>query len=225
MKQKVLMIVTSHNILGITGKATGLYLPELAHPYEVLVEAGCDITVASPKGGDAPIDPGSITSEIEKYAPLAKNTKALYAIKPEDYDAYMVVGGHGTMWDLAFNADLNRILPAAFSQGKIVAAVCHGPVALTHLKNPDGAFMIRNKRVTGFTNEEEFAAGLTKVMPFLLEDKLIKAGATYLKKPNWAAHVVVDGNLVTGQNPASAKGVGEAMASLLCVAERYTPHV
>ncbi|OFZ70524.1 MAG: hypothetical protein A2Z01_01910, partial [Betaproteobacteria bacterium RBG_16_58_11] len=158
-----------------------MYLPELAHPYEVLVEAGCDITVASPKGGDAPIDPSSITSEIEKYAPLAKNTKALHTIKPEDYDAYLVVGGHGTMWDLAFNADLNRILPAAFAQGKVVAAVCHGPVALTHLKNPDGAFMIRNKKVTGFTNEEEFAAGLTKVMPFLLEDELIKAGATYLK--------------------------------------------
>ncbi|MBI5753230.1 MAG: type 1 glutamine amidotransferase domain-containing protein [Hydrogenophilales bacterium] len=219
MKQKVLMIVTSHNMLGSTGKPTGLYLSELAHPYEVLVEAGCDITVASPKGGDAPIDPGSIASEIEKYALLAKNTKALHTIKPEDYDAYLVVGGHGTMWDLAFNADLNRILPAAFAQGKVVAAVCHGPVALTHLKNPDGAFMIRNKKVTGFTNEEEFAAGLTKVMPFLLEDELIKAGAAYLKKPNWAANVVVDGNLVTGQNPASAKGVGEAVASLLCVEE------
>jgi putative intracellular protease/amidase len=97
--------------------------------------------------------------------------------------------------------------------------VCHGPVALTHLKNPDGAFMIQNKKVTGFTNEEEFAAGLTKVMPFLLENELIKAGAIYLKKPNWAAHVVVDGNLVTGQNPASAKGVGEAVANLLCVEE------
>ena len=219
MKQKVLMIVTSHNIMGSTGKPTGLYLSELAHPYEVLVEAGCDISVASPKGCDAPIDPSSITSELEQYVPLAKNTKALHTIKPQDYDAYFVVGGHGTMWDLAFNADLNRILPSAFAQGKIIAAVCHGPVALTHLVYPNGTFMIQGKKVTGFTNEEEFAAGLTKVMPFLLEDELIKAGAAYSKKPNWAPYVVVDGNLVTGQNPASAKGVGEAVARLLCVEE------
>jgi len=219
MKQKILMIVTSHNILGNTGKPTGFYLSELAHPYEALVDAGCEITVASPKGGDAPIDPTSITPELEKFTPLAKNTRALHTIKPEDYDAYLVVGGHGTMWDLASNVELNRILPVAFLQGKVVAAVCHGPVALTHLKNPDGTFMIRNKEVTGFTNEEEYAAGLTKVMPFLLEDELIKAGATYLKKPNWTANVVVDGTLVTGQNPASAKGVGEAIVNLLCVEE------
>jgi putative intracellular protease/amidase len=218
MTQSVLMIVTSHNALGKTGKPTGLYLSELAHPYEVLVAAGLNIVVASPKGGDAPIDPNSLSPELEKFAPLASGTKALHSVRVEDYDAYLVVGGHGTMWDLAFNTDLERILPAALAQGKVVAAVCHGPVALSHLKNPDGTFVLRHKKVTGFTNDEESAAGLTEAMPFLLEDELIKAGAYYEKKPNWSAHVVVDDNLVTGQNPASAKGVGEAMVNLLCVA-------
>ena len=223
MKKKVLMIVTSHPLLGSTGKPTGLYLSELAHPYDVLLAAGCEIAIASPKGGEAPIDPGSITPELEKYIPLAKNTLALDHIQAEDYDAYFVVGGHGTMWDLAVNTALNRILPSAFAHGKIIAAVCHGPVALAHLTNQDGSNMIRNKKVTGFSNEEESAAGLTQVMPFLLEEALIKAGASYTKKPNWEAHVVVDEHLVTGQNPASAKGVGEAVAALLCQAEKLQP--
>ena len=215
MKKKVLMIVTSHKSLGATGKQTGLYLSELAHPYEVLEEADCEITLASPKGGVAPIDPESLCTEFERFAILATNTKALYTMRAENFDAFVIVGGHGTMWDLAFNSDINRILPRAFSLGKIIAAVCHGPIALTQLKLPDGSYMLKNKKVTGFTNEEEFALGLTKVVPFLLEAELIKAGAIYSKKPNWAAHVVVDGNLVTGQNPASAKWVGEAVASLL----------
>jgi len=224
MKQKVLMIVTSHKALGGTGKSTGLYLSELAHPYEILEDAGCDITLASPKGGIAPIDPRSITPEFERFALLATNTKALHTMKAEHFEAFMIVGGHGTMWDLAFNADINRILPSAFVLGKVVAAVCHGPVALTQLKHADGSFVIKNKKVTGFSNEEEFAMGLTRVVPFLLEEELIKTGAIYSKKPNWAAHVVVDGNLVTGQNPASAKGVGEAIANLLCVTDRqYAP--
>lgn len=220
MRRSVLMIVTSHSSLGSTGKATGFYLPELVHPYEVLVASGCDIGIASPKGGDAPIDPESIEPGMEKYRLLSKNTKPLYSIKPGDFDAYLVVGGHGTMWDLAFNTDLNRILPTAYALGKVIAAVCHGPVALTHLRYPDGTFMIRNKRVTGFSNDEESEAGLAKVVPFLLEDELIKTGATYTKRTNWAEHVVVDGNLITGQNPASAIGVGEAVASLLGIVRR-----
>lgn len=220
MKKKVLMIVTSHKSLGGTGKSTGLYLSELAHPYEVLEEAGCEITLASPKGGVAPIDPDSLCAEFERFALLATNTKALYTMRAENFDAFVIVGGHGTMWDLAFNSDINRILPRAFALGKIIAAVCHGPVALTQLKLPDGSFVLKNKKVTGFTNEEEFAMGLTKVVPFLLEAELIKAGAIFSKKPNWTAHVVIDGNLVTGQNPASAKWVGEAVASLLSVADQ-----
>ena len=217
--KQVLMIVTGHGTLGDTGKATGLYLSELAHPYEVLSKAGHKITIASPAGGNAPIDPKSISPELEPFAHLAKNTKSLHSIGPNEYDAYMVVGGHGAMWDLPENADLQRIIPAAFEQEKIVAAVCHGPAALTKLKNAHGTLMIAGRKVTGFTNEEESTAGLAGVMPFLLEDELRNAGAVYLKAPKWQANIVVDGLLVTGQNPASAKGVGEAVASLLALSE------
>ncbi|OUL30736.1 type 1 glutamine amidotransferase domain-containing protein [Nostoc sp. 106C] len=215
MPKKVLMIVTSHNRLGDTRKPTGLYLSELAHSYEVLSEAGLDITVASPQGKNAPIDLKSLSEEFTLYAKYAKNTLPLKEVKVEDYHAYLIVGGHGTMWDLPANAELQRILPTAYAQNKVVAAVCHGSAALVQLKNPDGNFMIKGKRVTGFTNEEEEAVGLTKVMPFLLEDGLKNAGGEFVKAPNWQANVVVDGCLVTGQNPASTKGVAEAVAKLL----------
>ena len=215
MKKKVLMIVTSNSRLGETGKLTGVYLPELAHPYQVFADAGYKIAVASPLGGDAPIDPGSLSPELEPYLQYAKNTLPLSAIQPGDYDAYFVVGGHGTMWDLSENADLQRILPAAYAQNKIVAAVCHGPAALVNLKDASGNSLLKGKRVAGFTNDEEAAAGLTAVVPFLLQDALVKAGGEYVKAPNWQAHVVVDGKLVTGQNPASAQGVGEEVARLL----------
>lgn len=215
MSKQVLMIVTSHSSLGDTGKQTGLYLSELAHPYEILSKAGFDIRVASPKGKDAPIDPKSLSEEFAPYAKLAKNTLSLKDIKVEDYNAYFVVGGHGVMWDLPHNAELQRILTTAYAQNKVIAAVCHGPAALVQLKNPDGSFTLEGKRVTGFTNDEEEAIGLTQVMPFLLEDGLKNAGGEFVKVPKWQANVVVDDRLVTGQNPASAKGVAEAVVKLL----------
>lgn len=215
MPKQVLMIVTSYSSLGNTGKSTGLYLSELAHPYQVLSLAGFKITVASPNGKDAPIDPKSLSEEFAPYAKLAKNTLSLKDIKVEDYDAYFVVGGHGVMWDLPDHAQLQRILLAAYAQNKVIAAVCHGPAALVRLKNPDGSFTIEGKRVTGFTNDEEEAIGLTQVVPFLLEDGLKNAGGKFVKAPNWQANVVVDDRLVTGQNPASAKGVAEAIIKLL----------
>ena len=215
MSKKILMIVTSHATLGNTGKPTGLYLPELAHPYEVFINAGFEVNVASPLGGEAPVAPESISEELKKYLPLVKNTKALAQINSHDYAAYLVVGGHGTMWDLPGNSELQRILPQAYTHKKIIAAVCHGPAALVGLKNENGEPMIQNKKLTGFTNEEEDATGLTATMPFLLEDELRYAGAEFAKADNWQANIVVDGTLVTGQNPASAKGVAEAMVSLL----------
>ncbi len=215
MSKKILMIVTSHATLGDTGKPTGLYLPELVHPYEVFIKAGFDVKVASPLGGKAPVAPESVSEELKKYLPLVNNTMPLARINPHDYDAFFTVGGHGTMWDLPGNADLQRILPLAYAQEKIVAAVCHGPAALVGLKNSDGQPMIHNKRVTGFTNDEEAAAGLSAAMPFLLETELKNNGGTFVHANNWAVNVVVDGTLVTGQNPASAKGVAEEMVSLL----------
>lgn len=215
MAKRILMIVTSNDRMGDAGPRTGLYLPELAHPYEVLTQAGCLVDVASPHGGAAPIDPKSLSDDLLSYVPLTENTLRLADVDPATYDAYLVVGGHGGMWDLPDNAQLQRLLPLAYQAGKVIAAVCHGPAALTLLKKQNGTPLIEGTRVTGFTNDEEEAAGLTKTMPFLLEDALKRAGAKYLKAANWQAHVVVDGTIVTGQNPASARGVGEAIARLI----------
>lgn len=215
MTKKILIIVTSHASLGDTGKATGLYLPELAHPYEVFVAAGCQVTVASPLGGEAPVAPESISEELKPYLELVENTTVLDQISPGDYDAYFVVGGHGTMWDLPHNNELQRILAEAYTQGRILAAVCHGPAALVGLKDVSGQALVKNKKVTSFTNDEEDASGFAQVMPFLLEDALLRAGAQFIKADNWQANVVIDGKLVTGQNPASARGVGVAVISLL----------
>lgn len=209
------MILTSHNQLGTTGKPTGVYLSELAHPYEVLTQAGFDITIASPKGDEAPIDPKSLSEELAPYTQLAQNTLPLQKANVEDYDAFLVVGGHGTMWDLPHDIESQRLLSTAYAQNKIIAAVCHGPAALVNLRNLDGSYVIQGKQVTGFTNEEEAAVGLTQVMPFPLEDALKQAGGDYIKAPNWQVNVVVSDRLVTGQNPASAKGVAEAVVMLL----------
>lgn len=215
MGKRVLMIVTSNARMGEAGKETGLYLPELAHPYEVLRTAGHTVVIASPRGGEAPIDPNSLSEDLKGYVPLTRNTIALAEVQPEEYDAFLVVGGHGTMWDLPDDRHVQRILPEALDAGKVVGAVCHGPAALTRLKGKDGRSLLAGKRVTGFTNDEEAAVGLTQTMPFLLEDALRRAGGSYVKAGNWQANVVTDKNLVTGQNPASARGVGEAMARLM----------
>jgi putative intracellular protease/amidase len=215
MSKRILFIVTSHSQMGSTGQLTGLYLPELSHPYEVFKGLGYEMTVASPLGGDAPVDPKSLSDELSEFLPLTKGTLSLQGIQPGDYDIFFIVGGHGTVWDLPNNTDLQRILPTAYAQGKIVAAVCHGPAALVNLKKDDGEYLIQGKKVTGFTNSEEEAVKLTDVVPFLLEEALKKAGGNYSGKANWQSNVVVDGHLVTGQNPASARGVAEAILQIL----------
>jgi putative intracellular protease/amidase len=215
MSKHVLLIVTSHAQLGETGRQTGLYLSEFAHPYAIFSQAGFEITVASPQGGDAPIDPKSLSTELQSYVPYTRNTVPLHQISTDHFDAFFVVGGHGTMWDLPENADLQRIMPLAHSQGKAIAAVCHGPAALVRLKNSDGRSLIQGKRVAGFSNDEEHAAQLSQVMPFLLEDELKRAGGLYQKAPNWQVNVVRDGHLVTGQNPASASGVAEVIVEIV----------
>jgi putative intracellular protease/amidase len=215
MSQRILFIVTSHAQLGSTEQLTGLYLSELARPYQVFSQLCYQIAVASPSGGDAPIDPKSLSDELSEYIPLTQGTLALAQIMPSDYDAFFIVGGHGTVWDLPNSAELQRILPDAYAQGKVIAAVCHGPAALVNLKTNRGEYLIQNKQVTGFTNEEEAAVKLTNVVPFLLEDALKQAGGKYISKPNWQTNVVVDEQLITGQNPASARAVAEAVIRIL----------
>ncbi|MBD2520659.1 type 1 glutamine amidotransferase domain-containing protein [Nostoc sp. FACHB-973] len=215
MTKQVLFIVTSHAQLGSTGQLTGLYLPELAHPQKVFSQNGYQTTVASPIGGDAPIDPKSLSDELAEFVPLTKGTLPLADIDPANYDVFFVVGGHGTVWDLPNNPDLQRILPTAYAQGKVVAAVCHGPAALVNLKNDNGEYFLQGKQVTGFTNQEEAAVKLTDIVPFLLEDALKQAGGNHSGKPNWQSNVVVDQRLVTGQNPASATALAEAVIQVL----------
>jgi putative intracellular protease/amidase len=216
--KNVLMIVTSHAELGTTGTKTGFWLEELAAPYYDLVEAGFDVTIASPKGGKPPADPKSESSDAAtvkrfladpKAMALLETTRPLASIS-EKFDAYFVVGGHGVMWDLAENADLVRLLAGANDDGRIVAAVCHGPAAFAKLGK-----LVSGKRVTGFSNEEEDAVGLTPIVPFALESKLIELGGKYERGPKWGAFALRDGNLVTGQNPASSSKVAKLVVEAL----------
>lgn len=221
---KVLIVVTSHGVLGSTGKPTGYYLPEVTHPYAALAEKGVQVDIASPKGGKAPLD----ASSLDLSDPVNKafwddkstrgkleNTLPLSKIKAADYSAIVFAGGHGTMWDFADNADIQKLSAQIYENGGVVAAVCHGPAALVNIKLSNGKYLVAGKNVAGFSNTEEEAAGLTKVMPFLLESRLTERGGKYTKAANWAEHVVTDGRLVTGQNPASAHGVGQAVAKLI----------
>jgi putative intracellular protease/amidase len=213
--RKALMIVTSHGWLGKTEKPTGLYLSEFADLTEIMMRAGVEVEVASPLGGKAPIDPKSLSNEFVNNAKMVEDTRALATIDAEGFDAFVIAGGHGTMWDLPRNGDLQRLLPTALDQRKVVAAVCHGPAALVGLLKSDGTPLVAGRRLTAFTNDEEAAVGLTSIMPFLLESELRSAGARFTGAPNWKANVVQDGFLVTGQNPASAKGVAMAVVELL----------
>lgn len=215
MSERILFIVTSHNKLGDTHRLTGLYLPELAHPCEIFNQMGYRVAVASPAGGDAPIDPQSFSDELAEYVSLTEGTIPLEQIDPNDYDVFFVVGGHGTVWDLPDNPELQRILPEAYARGKVIAAVCHGPASLVNLKTQSGEYLLDGKEVTGFTNAEEEAVKLTSVMPFLLEDALKRAGGKYTSKPNWQVNAVADERLVTGQNPASAKQVAREVVQIL----------
>lgn len=219
---KVLMVLTSHDRLGDTGKPTGFWLEEFAAPYYVLKDAGVDITIASPKGGQPPIDPKSddpkeqtpamqrFRQDPEAQRALADSVR-LASVSPDEYDAVFYPGGHGPLWDLAEDRHSIALIERLYSAGKPVAAVCHGPAALRRAKAPDGAPLVRGKAVTGFANSEEAAAGLTSVVPFLVEDALKANGGKYSKAADWADHAVVDGNLITGQNPASSESTARAL--------------
>lgn len=222
----VLMILTSHDELGDTGRKTGFWLEEFAAPYYVFVDAGARVVVASPKGGQPPLDPKSDQADAQTEAtarfhkdPAAQavlaSTRVLAEVADEDFDAVFYPGGHGPLWDLARDLDSLRLIERMYTAGKPVAAVCHGPAALCDARGPYGLPLVRGKEVTGFSDSEEAAAGLTDVVPFLVEDVLKWRGALYSKKPDWEPHVVTSENLVTGQNPASSAPAAKAVLALL----------
>lgn len=223
---KILMVLTSHGQLGKTGKATGLWLEELAAPYYVFKDAGAQITLASPAGGQPPTDPASEQADratdatrrfrADPEAMLAfAHTLKLADVERGTHDAVFYPGGHGPLWDLAGNEDSRLLIDAAYAAGKPVAAVCHGVAALRDALGPFGLPLVRGKAVTGFSNSEEKAAGLVDVVPFLVEDMLKENGGEYSRAADWQVHVVVAGNLVTGQNPASSAGAAKAVLQQL----------
>jgi putative intracellular protease/amidase len=223
---KILIVLTSHDQLGDTGKKTGFWLEEFAAPYYVLKDAGAAIAVASPKGGLPPLDPKSEVPEFQTeltqrfrtdtaaQAELA-NTKKLADVSADDFDAVFYPGGHGPMWDMPDNATSIALIEAFAKSDKPVGAVCHAPVALVNVRGKDGEYLVKGKRVTGFTNAEEEAVGLSAIVPFLLEDRLKERGSLYSKTANWISYVQVDGRLVTGQNPASSGSAAEELLKLL----------
>jgi putative intracellular protease/amidase len=222
---KILMVITSHDQLGNTGRKTGFWLEEFAAPYYVFRDAGVAVTLASPKGGQPPIDPKSDLPENQTPAMARfKEDKAaqrelsqtiiLSNAKSADYDTIFYVGGHGPMWDLAGNPDSIALIEAFYEAGKPVAAVCHAPGVL-HKVTHNGAPIVKGKRVTGFTNSEEAAVELTDIVPFLVEDELKRLGGLYEKAPDWQSFVTVDGLLLTGQNPASSDAAAHALLALV----------
>jgi putative intracellular protease/amidase len=223
---KILMVLTSHDRLGDTGKKTGFWLEEFAAPYYAFKDAGADITVVSPRGGQPPLDPKSdapdaqskdttrFKADAEAQALLA-HTGKLADVSAADFDAVFYPGGHGPLWDLAEDKASIALIEAMLAAGKPVAAVCHAPGVLRHARNADGSPLVRGKAVTGFTNSEEAAAGLTDVVPFLVEDMLTGHGGKYSRAADWQPHVVRDGLLVTGQNPASSAPAAKALLALL----------
>ena len=223
---KILMVLTSHDKLGDTGKQTGFWLEEFAAPYYVLKDAGHEITLASPKGGQPPLDPKSdepaaqtdatrrFKGDREGQAQLA-STERLDSVRSSDFEAVFYPGGHGPLWDLAENAQSKALIEETLADGKPVALVCHAPAVLKSVTSNDGRPLVADKRVTGFTNEEEEAVGLTEVVPFLLEDVLKQLGAKFSKDAPFKPHVVREGLLITGQNPASSEPAAEALLEAL----------
>lgn len=223
---KILMVLTSHNQLGNTGKPTGFWLEEFAAPYYVFHDAGLKITLASPKGGQPPLDPKSDepdaqTDDTRRFRSdsaaqeLLANTEKLENIHADDYDAVLYPGGHGPLWDLAEDPHSIKLIEQFWAAGKPVAAVCHAPGVLRKVTKPDGSPLVKGKRVTGFTNSEEEGVGLTAIVPFLVEDELKKAGGLFERTDDWGEYAVVDGHLVTGQNPASSTVAAEELLKLL----------
>jgi putative intracellular protease/amidase len=222
---KILMVLTSHDQLGNTGRKTGFWLEEFAAPYFVFRDADADLTLASPKGGQPPLDPKSDLPEnqtpamarFKKDAAAQRalaHTVKLADVKAEDYDTVFYVGGHGPMWDLADNPMSIALIESFYNSGKPIALVCHSPGVLRRVTYK-GAPLVKGKRVTGFTNGEEEAVQLTTVVPFLVEDELKRLGAIFEKKPNWQPFSIVDGRLITGQNPASSTSAAEALLKLV----------
>jgi putative intracellular protease/amidase len=223
---KVLIVITSHDQLGNTGKKTGFWLEELAAPYYAFKDAGAIITLASPKGGRPPLDPKSnepsfrtdLTVRFEQDAAAEAQldkTVRLADVKQQDFDTVFYPGGHGPMWDLAEDEHSISLIESFIAAGKPIGIVCHSTGALRHVKAPDGKLLVQGKEVTGFTNGEEEAVGLTKVVPFLVEDEMLNLGAIFSKKANWASHVVSDGLLITGQNPGSSGPAAKTLISAL----------
>jgi putative intracellular protease/amidase len=222
----ILFVLTSHDKLGDTGNKTGFWVEEFANPYYTLLDKGASITIATPKGGAAPIDPSSASPDAATAATirfdkditaqaLIATTKVLADINPDDFDAVFYPGGHGPLWDLANDATSITLIENFNRQEKPIAFVCHAPAALKSVKNADGTPLVKGKKVTGFTNTEEDAVQLTSIVPFLVEDMLTENGGIYSKKEDWAAYAIQDGNLITGQNPASSELVAEKLLESL----------
>jgi putative intracellular protease/amidase len=229
MTMKILMVLTSHDQLGDTGRKTGFWLEEFAAPYFVFKDAGAEITLASPKGGQPPLDPKSTQPDAQTEAilrfnqdPAAQaalaNTVTLSSVSASDYDAVFYPGGHGPLWDLAEDADSIALIEALYAAGKPVAAVCHGPGVFRRAKTAEDSPLVQGKSVTGFANTEEQAVGLVEVVPFLVEDMLRENGGKYSKAEDWKSHVVTDGHLITGQNPASSEDAARALLKRLATA-------
>lgn len=223
---KLLMVLTSHDRLGDTDQATGFWLEELAAPYYAFKDAGADITLASPRGGQPPLDPKSDAPDFRTTAtrrfksdPAAQaalaGTKKLSDVTAGEFDAVFYPGGHGPLWDLAEDPDSIALIESTLAAGKPLAAVCHAPGVLRHTKAPSGKPLVSGRNVTGFTNTEEEAVRLTEVVPFLVEDMLVQNGGKYTKGADWEPYVVTDGLLVTGQNPASSEPAARALLRLL----------
>ncbi len=223
---KILMVLTSHDQLGSTGEKTGFWLEEFAAPYYVFKEANADITIASPKGGQPPLDPKSaeddfqtddtrrFNDDAEAQSALANSVK-LADVNADDFDAVFYPGGHGPLWDLAEDRVSIALIERMAEKDKTIAAVCHAPAVFRHAELPDGSPLIECRSVTGFSNSEEEAVQLTDVVPFLLEDELKLKGGNYSKSSDWYPFVVTDGNLITGQNPASSAPAAEAVLARL----------
>jgi len=223
---KILMVLTSHDTLGDTGRQTGFWLEEFAAPYYVFRDAGADVVLASPAGGQPPLDPKSDepdaqTDATRRFAadPAAQaalaHTVRLDSVAADGFDAVFYPGGHGPLWDLAELRTSIDLIAAFVAAGKPTAFVCHGPGVLRHVTRTDGTPLVHGRRVTGFTNSEEAAVGLTEVVPFLIEDTFIAQGARFEKAADWAPHVVIDGQLITGQNPASSEPAAQALLASL----------
>ncbi|CAB3682913.1 MAG: type 1 glutamine amidotransferase domain-containing protein [Achromobacter pulmonis] len=222
----ILIVLTSHDTLGDTGRKTGFWLEEFAAPYYAFLDAGATLTLASPQGGQPPLDPKSddpdaqtdatrrFRQDAEAQRRLA-HTRRLAEVQATDYDAVFYPGGHGPLWDLAEDPKSVALIETMLAAGKPVAAVCHAPGVLRHAKTADGKPLVQGRQVTGFSNAEEAAVQLSAVVPFLVEDELVAAGGLYSKGADWQPHVVADGLLITGQNPASSVGVAEALLARL----------